>query len=193
MLEGESEAVGVETADTERLGMLELPAELLTCIMAKPMAGTTSACSSQNSLHPAEQSLHQSSYLRPRRRPPSATLLSILATIAASSSAVDGHPVSPPSFLCPSIDCESRSRPVTPRTIAPESGPGPSISLTPAPTPTQTWTRHRPRSRSRRRPVPEQYSAGVDGRWRRVDEYTLYGSTLCLVRIIKTLFAVRFS
>lgn len=78
---------------------------------------------------------------RPRRRfkppSPSNSLLSILASIVATSQPVSSSPLA---FLCP-----SRSTP--------------PLGL------------------------PDKYQQGDDGLWRKVDEYSLYGSTVCAVSI----------
>ncbi|KAG7452217.1 uncharacterized protein BT62DRAFT_926426 [Guyanagaster necrorhizus] len=94
---------------------------------------------------------------------PSSSLLSLLATLVASLPAVDASPI-PLSFLCPryrqdfvAVD-EPCSRDVSD-----------SPTILPVPL-------HRQLSS---RTVPIKYEQGSDGQWRRVDTYTLYGSTMC--------------
>lgn len=115
---------------------------------------------------------------RRRRRPPtsavagpSSGVLSLLATISAASSTVDGSPLSaqptPPPFLCPYIshdDCKAYAE------LLLDPVAGTSASALSAPTPTLT----------RRGLVADKFVEGLDGRWRRADRYTLYGSTVCM-------------
>ncbi|OJA12332.1 hypothetical protein AZE42_02774 [Rhizopogon vesiculosus] len=107
---------------------------------------------------------------------PSSSVLSILATIAASTHVVDGSPLplptpSPPSFLCPFIEHESfQAR--TPPTTASSSGFYPIYSSLSSASPTST-------SSKSGRPVADKYIQGDDGRWRKTDEWTLFGSTCC--------------
>lgn len=97
---------------------------------------------------------------------PSSSVLSILATIAASSQTVDGSPLPsptpPPSFLCPSIDhfntCVHNTTPTTSY----------SSSSTSSPTATAKFTQQ----------VADKYIQGLDGRWRKASAWTLYGSTV---------------
>lgn len=101
---------------------------------------------------------------------PSSSVLSILATIAASSHSVDGSPLPlptpPPSFLCPFIDnvniCVRKTTPTTSY----------SSSITTSSTPTTTTTQSEPQ-------VADKYVKGPDGRWHKADSWTLYGSTCC--------------
>lgn len=100
---------------------------------------------------------------------PSSSVLSILATIAASSHSVDGSPLPfptpPPSFLCPFIDhvniCVRNPTPTTSYS---------SITTTSSASPTTT-TQHSPQ-------VADKYVQGPDGRWHKADAWTLYGSTV---------------
>lgn len=104
---------------------------------------------------------------RPRSLVPSSSLLSILATIAASSSPAHGSPAPPP-FLCPFYDSTELSRGLSDD----DEHSDKPLHLHPT-----TTKRRRPRQ------IPYKYEQGSDGRWRRV-EYTLYGSTVCPVRVI---------
>ncbi|TFK77474.1 hypothetical protein BDN72DRAFT_830644 [Pluteus cervinus] len=113
---------------------------------------------------------------RRRHRPPSdcrrssssPALLSVLATLVASSPlGVEASPA-PLSFLYPSIDFEKRTPAKVVRRFVSPSKP----------------TVHSPPHPSRRRSLAaralaDKYEEGPDGRWRRVDGYTLYGSTVC--------------
>jgi hypothetical protein len=110
-----------------------------------------------------------------RRRPqagPSSGLLSIRATIAASSSTTDGKPLiserSPPQFLCPSVQYDSNIPSDSVLIYRPKNSPPQTI----------TGLSASPDGRN----IPDKYIQGNDGRWRKA-EYTLYGSTLCQVRI----------
>jgi hypothetical protein len=107
---------------------------------------------------------HRSSRQSSQKAGPSSSLLTLLASLA-SASTVYGSPA-PPSFLCPTLesgdvaDCALPSRPSTSQT------PVTTVSLA---EPTQTvLPRH----------VPDRYSQQDDGMWRRIDSYTLYGSTM---------------
>ncbi|TFK41884.1 hypothetical protein BDQ12DRAFT_344312 [Crucibulum laeve] len=146
--------------------------------MAKtiPFASTDGAGSSKSSVRRSQRQAESTNRPRrkrciavppnPRKRGPSAGLLSLLATIAASSSTVDGSPTPPP-FLCPSLDTvnvpilqvDQPVIPVHPR--IPRSA-NPSIPL-----------------RNIRRGVPDKFEQGDDGVWRKATAYTLYGSTVC--------------
>lgn len=98
---------------------------------------------------------------------PSSSVLSILATIAASSRTVDGSPLPqptpPPSFLCPFMDhvntCIHNTTPTTSYT---------SI-ITPS-TSSMTPTKHTQQ-------LADRYVQGPNGRWYKTDAWTLYGST----------------
>jgi hypothetical protein len=111
---------------------------------------------------------------RPRRKrqypriiTPSSSLSSILAFAVST---VDGSPLTspdtPPPFLCPFI----------------EEG-----CITPG-TPTRRFPFHAPHQLptdlpSKRSTIPPKYTLGPDGNWHRVEEYTLYGSTICYVSV----------
>ena len=120
---------------------------------------------------------------RPRRRRlscPSATLLSLLAALAApATSAPTPTPTPPPlPFLCPSF---------FPRTT-PASVPDNPHCLSPQ-GPSHTWSgaSHDPQTPPSPRPklLPDRYVKGSDGLWRKVDEFTLYGSTVCEVGFLR--------
>lgn len=111
---------------------------------------------------PTESTRHRS-HPRPRSQAaPSLSILSLLATLA-SSSTVHGSPT-PPSFLCPSLEsgdiaeCNVAKR-------APTQVSRPPHTFDPRHT-------HAPRN------VPDRFSKQADGAWRRVGSYTLYGSTM---------------
>ncbi|KAG2159598.1 uncharacterized protein EDB93DRAFT_1111090 [Suillus bovinus] len=97
---------------------------------------------------------------------PSSSVLSILATIAASSQTVDGSPLPaptpPPSFLCPSLDlfntCVRNTTPTTSYS---------STTSSTSPTPIAKFTQ----------PVADKYVLQSDGRWHKATAWTLYGST----------------
>ncbi|KAF8665330.1 hypothetical protein AX16_000349 [Volvariella volvacea WC 439] len=153
--------------------------------MAKPMSAvsTISATCSHSDYSSSLQ--HQDYPARPprRRRPrhrvrdrysaPSSALLSLLATIAASSAGVNASPT-PPSFLCPSLE-DSEPIDIVERRA--------DVSVAPPPVPpSRPFKRNLVVPRfSPGLPVPDRYERGDDGRWRRVDVYTLYGSTVCSV------------
>lgn len=96
--------------------------------------------------------------------PPSTAALTVLASIVASAAA-NGHPLAcqpaPPDFLCPG----ARYFQDLP------SVPGPSA----LPTPTPNF--NTPKNRA----VPDSYTRGEDGRWRKISQWEFYGSTVCLV------------
>ena len=77
-------------------------------------------------------------------KPPSTTLLSLLAILVSSANSSPA----PPSFLCPPINYKR--------------------NITPPPSPPPPPTRQ----------IPNKYVQGDDGFWRRVESYTLYGSTV---------------
>ncbi|TFK56786.1 hypothetical protein OE88DRAFT_56668 [Heliocybe sulcata] len=130
------------------------------------MAGGTS------SAHIALQARPTRSRRRARRSPqslsssatPSSGLLALIATVAGSSSSVDARPLqaAPLTFLYPFIDNQSLQTPS--RTVsAPDA---------PFPTPTKHQASRRGAS------LADKYESGTDGRWRKMSEYTLYGSTI---------------
>lgn len=133
--------------------------------MAKPMPASSASCSSGSQSH-LEHPKHR--HRRHKRRPtkhsgPSAALLSFLATIAASPITANGSPAPLP-FLCPSLNIQDRpARQVRSRS-----------STLSSPT-TEQYA-------GNLRHVPDKFEMDENGRWRRVDVYTLYGSTVCPVR-----------
>lgn len=113
---------------------------------------------------------------------PSSALLAILASLVGS---VHPSPVAcldldapPPSFLCPSLlpRAEFQDIPFPPQTPPPSSPvPGPSrVTQTDYPTPTP--------ERHIARELAPGYTKGSDGRWRKLSTWSLYGSTICVVR-----------
>lgn len=129
-----------------------------------------------SSASPSQANIHSSR--------PSATLLALLATVAASSTAVDGRPLDadspPPDFLCPlfpsdpSPECPIHSQPdVVNDNVAEEE----LYWLSPTPT-------RKRRANKRVVFIPDKYVQGSDGRWRRESTWSLYGSTVCDVRTL---------
>jgi hypothetical protein len=116
---------------------------------------------------------------RPRRRPPSfptcpsSALLSILGTIAAASSKVNASPA-PPSFLCPSFDEDNT--PIAATNTRHSRSPGEVVSYSSDRTDKLAGV-----ARSIPGSIPDRFNQGDDGTWRKVDKYTLYGSTVCPV------------
>lgn len=103
---------------------------------------------------------------------PSSAVLSALAFIATSQSSVSGSPLpiptEPPVFLCPSIEFDLAVS--SPPTIS----PAPLLRLNNrafTPTPTSQV----PPSRR----VADRYVKGSDGKWRKTEAWTLYGSMCC--------------
>ncbi|KAG6849975.1 hypothetical protein H0H93_002977 [Arthromyces matolae] len=105
---------------------------------------------------------------RKRKSPPffpSSTVLALLATISSSIPSVDASPA-PPSFLCPSL---SVPKPTPTRNHQSRRTP-PQVLLVKKSVVTTGPPRH----------VPDKFEQGDNGRWRRVETYTLYGSTVCV-------------
>ena len=106
---------------------------------------------------------------------PSSGVLSLLLTITAASSTADGSPLiaqpTPPPFLCPYI-ARSTHEGYNELQADPVAGTSASAALLAA-TPTH---HHRKRGT-----VADKFVQDVDGKWRKVDRYTLYGSTVCIV------------
>lgn len=133
--------------------------------MAKPIPAGRAGCSARSTSYSRPPNLEPHHPPRRRRRlpssnGPSSALLSLLATISASSTSVHGSPA-PPSFLCPSLE---RRRP--------------SISSRgddPPKTPRSSRLAKKPSGS-----VPDKFEVDDNGRWRRVESYSLYGSTICL-------------
>lgn len=111
---------------------------------------------------------------RPRRRQhsssstpsPSSALLSTLAAIVASSPLAASSPA-PLSFLCPSIAYHH-----TPSHTIQQRSTSPSRRIK---------SRRSPKRFGHSRVLPFKFEPGEDGVWRRVETYTLYGSTVCSV------------
>jgi hypothetical protein len=107
---------------------------------------------------------------------PSSSVLSILATIAASSQTADGSPLPlptpPPSFLCPFIEHDSFQARALPSTATSTSViyPTPSSSLSTSTTPS-------PKS-GKFGQLADKFVQGDDGLWRKTNEWTLFGSTV---------------
>ena len=124
---------------------------------------------------------------RPRRRPlssPSAYLLALLAAQAAQALPTSPSPTDPPDptptpappfFLCPSLS--PSSVPANAAYARPHS------LCTPRPSGTWSWPSHDVQSTPppKTKILPDRYVKGSDGFWRKVEEYTLYGSTVCEV------------
>ena len=115
---------------------------------------------------------------------PSSALLVILAGLVRST---DTFPVAcpdsdrPPAFLCPSLHPRAEFDPqdfaLPSQTPPSTSVPGPSkFTRTDYPTPRA--------EHNARRELPPGYTKGPDGRWRKLSTWSLYGSTICVVRSI---------
>ncbi|KAF9469765.1 hypothetical protein BDZ94DRAFT_1316892 [Collybia nuda] len=141
--------------------------------MAKPMYTGRAGCSSSSSSCSQQHStLLKHRKRRPQRSSsssssslgPSSSLLSLLAAIAASTTTANGSPAPLP-FLCPSFAQSPTVENFEPRgPPAPQfASDGPNI----------------PDYRAVPRHVPDRYVQDDDGRWRLVEEYTFYGSTIC--------------
>lgn len=103
---------------------------------------------------------------------PSASLLSLLATVAASIPAVDGSPA-PLLFLYPRYapadeDPQQDDIPFAPALLSPLAGGSSGSS--------QPITRRR---------VPSKYEKDDNGKWRKAETYSLYGSTMCPVSFVQ--------
>ncbi|KAG6873847.1 hypothetical protein C0995_010459 [Termitomyces sp. Mi166 len=129
--------------------------------MAKPIFADRPGCSASST-----RSSYTSASRRKRKSSPptpSSAVLALLATISDSLPSAEASPA-PLSFLCPSFipqptpTLNARTRTITPPPVL-------KRSLNP---------------RSPLRSVPDKFEKGDNGRWRRVDTYTLYGSTVCL-------------
>lgn len=115
---------------------------------------------------------------------PSSALLAILAGLVG---VVNPFPIAChefdgplPTFLCPSLQPRAelpiRGSPTPPRTTPPvTSVPGSSRATLTTP-PTATGSSHYPRA------LAPGYTLGSDGRWRKLSTWSLYGSTICVVR-----------
>ncbi|KAG6868489.1 hypothetical protein C0993_002027 [Termitomyces sp. T159_Od127] len=129
--------------------------------MAKPISAHQTSASSTR--------LPSTSASRRKRKlsapAPSTPVLALLATISASLPPAHASPA-PPSFLCPSFVPQPTSPPRTQaRATRPSSSP---------PVVRKSLVLGAPPG-----PVPDRFEQEENGRWRRVDTYTLYGSTSC--------------
>lgn len=113
---------------------------------------------------------HRKKLSSPHLPTPSTAVISILASIVACAAA-DAHPVAypsaPPDFLCPRAHYH--------QDFSSSNVPGPST------VPTPTVTPHPHGRRPKDRAVPDSYTRGEDGRWRKISQWEFYGSTVCLV------------
>ncbi|KAF8625179.1 hypothetical protein AX15_005489 [Amanita polypyramis BW_CC] len=120
---------------------------------------------------------------------PSSSLLALLAAIVA-----DAHPLypsssAPPPFLCPALTHDNDSYdPADPSSSHHYSHhPTPSCTgtapppnaPTSTPSPQPNMERDDPAPATDNRALPRKYQKDIDGLWREVDRYTLYGSTIC--------------
>ena len=104
---------------------------------------------------------------------PSSSILAALGTIVAATNPANAKSAPPP-FLCPSLH--------TGTTPEPEPLPAPTLA---------SRSPHRPGLG--RRDLPDKYEI-QNGVWRRVNVWSLYGSTVCAVRpVLLSLPAHRFS
>jgi len=93
------------------------------------------------------------------RLAPSSTLLSLLATLASTSTA-DASPT-PPTFLCPSLESDFSPDVCSyKRAASPVDNENDDDTL------------------SKRSWLPDKYVEGADGVWRKAESYTLYGATV---------------
>ncbi|KAF9814003.1 hypothetical protein IEO21_05374 [Rhodonia placenta] len=121
--------------------------------------------------HPRQRRRRRRSPARPA---PSSSLLALFATVAASASTVDGHPLPtqtpPPEFLCPQLG------------VAPCLASPPRRNVSQAQSASSSTISELPSNStlsSRSQPVADKYVSCEDGRWRKTDVWTLYGSTFC--------------
>ncbi|CCL98091.1 uncharacterized protein FIBRA_00085 [Fibroporia radiculosa] len=132
----------------------------------------------QDKLYAPASPVATSSSRAPRRQrhpspSPSSSLLAIFATVAASSSLVDGHPLPtqtpPPEFLCPQLGLDSSL------TLSSSN----LRHLAPRQTSTSASASNPTQEIARSVSVADKYVSGTDGLWRKTDVWTLYGSTFC--------------
>lgn len=143
-------------------------------IMAKQKHGHSDYTNSPRSQRRQRHQQHSPSLVYP-----SSSVLSILATIAASSHTVDGSPLPlptpPPPFLCPSINYDSfQPHAPTPTTASSSSIFYSTSSLSSSSLPGSTSNRQ----------VADKYVQGVDGLWRKTDSWTLFGSSVSFFLVI---------
>lgn len=139
--------------------------------MAKPPKTTTTPSTSSLPVRPPRVSHTRTSAPRRPSPSPSPAVLGLFASLASAVTAVDGSPVStpPPDFLCPQLVATA-----TP-TQAPTIVPRDRVRRRAATSSTSSS------SSSRSGPVADKYVSCDDGRWRKTDIWTLYGSTFCAV------------
>ncbi|KAF7966907.1 hypothetical protein HWV62_18780 [Athelia sp. TMB] len=135
--------------------------------------------------HSQSTSYPEASAQRRRRRPPtvavgpSSGVLSLLATISAATYPVEATSLvsqpTPPPFLCPSIIQEGNTLPYGCTSELVGVASSSSSSVIPSPTAPPSSPR-----RQRRGSLADRFEKGPDGQWRRVDKYTIYGSTVCI-------------
>lgn len=120
------------------------------------------------------------------RRFPSPAVLSALAVIAATPSAVAGGPLPtplptpPPTFLCPFIERDNIDpSPHILVALLPRTGPS-------APLPTTTSTSHY----FVRQAVADKYVQGPNSLWQKTTAWTLYGSTVGVILTSHPFFSV---
>ena len=140
--------------------------------MAKPPKSTSIPSSSSTPpARPPRVSHTRTSAPRRSSPSPSPVVLGLFASLASAVTAVDGSPVStpPPDFLCPQLAASA-----TP-TQAPTIVPRDRVRRRAATSSTSST------QSSRSGPVADKYVSCDDGRWRKTDVWTLYGSTFCAV------------
>lgn len=153
------------------LGTTKPPRQPPCCIMAKPFLLTQPDSSISQNRHSSHSVRRRPKRSSQRIHAPSPTLLSVLATIAASSHVTDASPAPLP-FLCPSLSWPTPSpQPARRRQIDNNNDPFLSSLPTPSPSPTKVARAGRP--------LPLKFAEGTDGVWRFDAQYALYGSTLC--------------
>ncbi|KAF4612422.1 hypothetical protein D9613_004196 [Agrocybe pediades] len=138
-----------------------------------PGASNSSSITSNSRLSSAHRPPHRRhrKFAHPGPRPtPSSGILILLASLAASAPTVNGSPAPLP-FLCPSVGTE-RTVSIPPVRRNSQSSASTSTSHAIVSKATQRPSFAAPRH------VPDRFSQGPDGVWRRVGSYTLYGSTV---------------
>ncbi|CAL1694087.1 unnamed protein product [Somion occarium] len=107
---------------------------------------------------------------------PSSGILAFLATLTASSSTAQGYPLDsqplPPDFLCPGLRPDLHAEPP----LAPQA----STRKRRERRDTSDYPSSSPHKRGSKRPfVPDKYTQGPDGRWRKTGNWSLYGYCNC--------------
>ena len=179
-------AASVSSSSYSEINDSRHPRRYLSHCLALGMAKRKSTIPRPPSMH-----LPRSLSTIPRTPTPSSALLAILASLVGSVNpfpvACHEPDVSPPSFLCPSLLPRAEVQDFTfpPQTPPPSAPiPGPSrVVRQDCPTP--------PPDRHARRELAPGYTQGSDGRWRKLSTWSLYGSTVCVVRSIAR-FSLRF-